>query len=85
MRFLDNSERLKILISLSDQLWDDYKRGELKEEEYFLKADEVREKINNFTEMTFLDIQKISSSLGYILIKKKNAFGTINDFKIARN
>ncbi|ROI05493.1 hypothetical protein EGI16_03655 [Chryseobacterium sp. G0240] len=85
MRFLDVSERLKILISLSDQLWDDYKCGNISEDDYFKRADEVREKINKVTDMTLLDLENLSSSIGYILIKKNNAFGTVNNFKIAKN
>jgi hypothetical protein len=85
MRFLDNSERLRILVSLSDQLWEDYECGDLTAEEYMPKADEIREEINKVTSVTFSDLQNISSSIGYLLIKKKNAFGTLNSFKIAKN
>ncbi|MDQ1859260.1 hypothetical protein [Chryseobacterium sp. WLY505] len=84
MKFLERKERLKILISISDQLWDDYKSGTLKADEYLKKADEIREELNTVTDVTFFDMQELSKSLGYILIKSRNIFGTKNQYNCQR-
>lgn len=85
MKLLQNSERLRILISLSDQLWNDYKSGELTPDQYLIKSEKIREEINKVDMCTFYDLQCISSNIGYLLIKKNNAFSTLKSFKIARN
>lgn len=85
MKFLDNSERLMILISISDRLWEDYKKGELKEKEYISKSDEIRDEITKIHNVTFSELQLLASNIGYVLMKKKNAFSYINTFTISVN
>lgn len=84
MKFLERKERLKILISISDQLWDDYKSGTLKADEYLTKADKIREELNKIDEVTFLDMQELSKSFGFILIKSRNIFGNNKNYKFQR-
>lgn len=85
MSILDNSEKLMILISISDTLWEDYKNGDISESEYIKKSDQIRNEINHRCDLTFSDLQSISNRIGYILIKKKNAFSTIYNYRIAKN
>lgn len=84
MKFLEKKERLRILLSISDQLWDDYKTGSLTADEYLLKADEIRSEFNKVAEVTFLDMQELSKSFGYILIQSKNIFGSKKQYKFQR-
>lgn len=85
MKLIDSSERLKILFLVSDQLWDDLISGELQEEEYTVKIDEIRLEMRKEINSSFLDLQNIASKIGYILTKKQKAFGLINSYVIARN
>ncbi|TQM18288.1 hypothetical protein [Chryseobacterium aquifrigidense] len=85
MSILDNSEKLMILVSISDRLWEDYKNGDLTESDYIKRSDQIRNEINQRFDLTFYDIQSISSRIGYMLIKKKNAFSTVINYKIAKN
>lgn len=85
MRFLDDSEKLMILISISDRLWEDYKNGDLLEKDYLKKSDEIRNEIIRSNSLTFLDLQSLTLKVGYVLVKNKNAFSTINNYTIARN
>ncbi|QWT88159.1 hypothetical protein KBP46_10155 [Chryseobacterium sp. PCH239] len=85
MSILDNSEKLMILISISDKLWDDYQSGDICEDEYLSKSDDVRREIMIANDLSFKDLQLFTSKIGYVLIQKKNAFSTINNYKIAAN
>lgn len=40
-------ERLKILVALSDKLWEDYDSAVISEEEYIRKMNLVKKEINN--------------------------------------
>lgn len=84
MKFLESKERLKILISISDQIWDDYKAGTLTADAYLIKADEIRDELNKVTEVTFLDMQELSRSFGYILIKSRNIFSSSKNYKFQK-
>lgn len=84
MKFLERKERLKILISISDQLWFDYKSGSLTADEYLVKADEIRDEFNKVADVTFLDMQELSKSFGYILIQSKNIFSSKKNYKFQR-
>ena len=85
MKFLDNSERLMILISISDRLWEDYNKGELTEKDYIIKSDEIRDEISKIHNITFSELQSLASNIGYILVKNKNTFTSINNFSISIN
>ena len=85
MKLLDSSERLIILITISDQLWDDYMSGLIPETEYTLKIDEIRREIRNEVSSTFFDMQTIASNIGYVLARKPNALGLIKSYKIIKN
>lgn len=84
MKFLESKERLSILISISDQLWDDYKSGCITADEYLTKADEIREELNKVEDVTFLDMQELSKGFGYIIIKSQNIFGRSKNYKFER-
>ncbi len=85
MKSLGNSEKLTILISLSNKLWEDYTNGDLKEKEYLLKSDEIRDEINKIHDVTFSDLQMLASKIGYLLINKKKAFSNTCNFIISVN
>ncbi|MDV7696251.1 hypothetical protein N6B72_04875 [Chryseobacterium soli] len=85
MRFFNSSDRIKILIALSDHLWDDFNSDSISEEEYTKKMELIRKEIDVEISISFGDLQDIASKLGYIIINKKNAFGKIENFQIAKN
>lgn len=84
MEFLETKEKLNILLSISDQLWDDYKSGFIKADEYLKKADEIREEFNKIDEVTFGDMQQLSKCFGYILIKSNSIFKNDRNYLFQR-
>ncbi|WP_288446162.1 hypothetical protein [uncultured Chryseobacterium sp.] len=84
MEFLETKEKLKILLSISDQLWDDYKSGLIKADEYLQKADDIREELNNIDEVTFGDMQHLSKCFGYFLFKSDGIFNIDRNYKFQR-
>ncbi len=84
MGYMETKERLKILISISDQLWYDYKSGHISADEYLTKADEIRREFNSISEVTLLDMQELSKRFGYILIQSKNIFSNKKNYKFQR-
>lgn len=84
MKFLETKERIEILLSISDQLWHDYKSGLLMADEYLTKADEIRNEFNNISEVTFLDMQALSRDFGYLLLRSKSIFSNKKQYKFQR-
>lgn len=85
MKLVSNEEKLKILFLISDQLWDDFKSGEITEVEYTERVDEIRAEMRREFNYSLDYMQNIASKVGYILTKKPKAFGMIKSFKIVKN
>ncbi|WP_155845877.1 hypothetical protein [Chryseobacterium gregarium] len=63
-------ERLKILVALSDKLWEDYSSTVISEEEYLKKMYLVKKEINNGFLNTMQDLELFANDLGYLILIK---------------
>lgn len=61
-------DRLKILVALSDKLWEDYDNTVISEEEYIRKMNLVKKEINNGFIKTLEELEVFTSELGYIVM-----------------
>lgn len=64
----NHRERLKILVALSDKLWEDYIEEILSEEQYLQKMHLVKKEINNGFIGTMQDLEIFTSELGYLIL-----------------
>lgn len=62
-------ERLKILVALSDKLWEDYSENVLSEEDYLKKIYLVKKEINKGFIGTMEDLDLFTKDLGYLILK----------------
>lgn len=85
MKKMTSIDKLKALVIIGDQLWDDFDRGLLTEQEYGAKVKLLKKEIEDEINISFSDIQKISNTLGYMLVKKVNPFSRIVNFTISKN
>lgn len=61
-------ERLKVLVALSDKLWEDYSENIITEEEYLNKFYLVKKEINNGFINTMQDVELFAKDLGYLIL-----------------
>ncbi|MFP7656134.1 hypothetical protein [Chryseobacterium proteolyticum] len=85
MKLIDSTERLKILISLGDQLWEDLNNFIISEKEYSSSIDYIRKELNKEASLTFSDLQNIAAQIGYVLVKKQNIVTKLSDCNILKN
>ncbi|WP_123912708.1 hypothetical protein [Chryseobacterium pennipullorum] len=64
----NHRERLKILVALSDKLWEDYADEIISEEEYLKKIYLVKKKINEGFIGTMEDLDLFTKDLGYLIL-----------------
>lgn len=62
-------ERMKVLVALSDKLWEDYNDSILSEEEYLRKFYIVKKEINNGFLNTMQELDLFTKDLGYIILE----------------
>ncbi|WP_326981798.1 hypothetical protein VUJ46_16395 [Chryseobacterium sp. MYb264] len=76
-------ERLKILVALSDKLWDDFETETISEEAYLSKMKLVKREIYGGFINTMEELQQFTYELGYVVIKlPTRTFLGSSDFKI---
>lgn len=63
-------ERMKILVAISDKLWEDYSENILSEEEYLKKFYLVKKEINNGFIDNMQDLQLFAKDLGYLVLSR---------------
>lgn len=63
-------ERMKILVAISDKLWEDYSENILSEEEYLKKFYLVKKEINNGFIDNMQDLQLFAKDLGYLVLNR---------------
>ncbi|MCJ8155688.1 hypothetical protein MKJ01_18190 [Chryseobacterium sp. SSA4.19] len=63
-------ERLKILVALSDKLWEDYTNMVISEDDYLNKMYLVKKEINNGFIDTMQDLELFTNDLGYLILTK---------------
>lgn len=85
MKALSKVDHVRILVILSDELWNDLENGIIDDEEYGVKLKLIKNEINEHLLLSFNCIQKIANKLGYIVVKNKNAFGITQNYQIAKN
>ncbi|MCL8536363.1 MULTISPECIES: hypothetical protein [Chryseobacterium] len=80
-------ERLKILVALSDKLWEDYSETLISEEEYLKKIYLVKKEINNGFIATMQDLELFAKDLGYLILNTptKTLLGGSEKIIINRN
>ncbi|MCT2409971.1 hypothetical protein NZD88_20645 [Chryseobacterium antibioticum] len=61
-------ERLKVLIALSDKLWEDYSEDIISEDDYLMKFYKVKKEINNGFLDTMQDLEVFAKDLGYLIL-----------------
>ncbi|PTT38316.1 hypothetical protein DBR28_08740, partial [Chryseobacterium sp. HMWF028] len=61
-------ERLKVLIALSDKLWEDYSENIISEDDYLMKFYKVKKEINNGFLDTMQDLEVFAKDLGYLIL-----------------
>ncbi|WFB67021.1 hypothetical protein [Chryseobacterium sp. WX] len=83
MEYLETKERLKIIVSISDRLWDDYKSGIISPDEYLIKSDDLRDELNKISDVTFFDMQEFSNKIGYLLVRTQNIFGSKKNYEFS--
>jgi hypothetical protein len=83
----NHRERLKILVALSDKLWEDYSEQILSEEEYLRKIYLVKKEINNGFIGTMEDLDLFTKDLGYLVLTSptKTFLGGSDKIIINRN
>lgn len=64
----NHRERLKILVALSDKLWEDYSDNIITEEDYLKKFYMVKKEINNGFIDTMQDLELFAKDLGYLIL-----------------
>ncbi|AQX83995.1 hypothetical protein ELBR111191_14790 [Elizabethkingia bruuniana] len=60
-------EKARILMGLSDRLWEDYTNNLLSEESYLLKLEKVRKQINKDVLSGLKELKIFASELGYTI------------------
>lgn len=68
MKKISHIEKLKILVALTDKLWEDYESNDLQEKDYILKYHQVNKEINNGFIGTFSDLDKFAEDMGYLIL-----------------
>ncbi|ASE63476.1 hypothetical protein H3Z85_08660 [Chryseobacterium indologenes] len=83
----NHRERLKILVALSDKLWEDYSEHIISEEEYLKKIYLVKKEINNGFIGTMEDLNLFTKDLGYLVLMSptKTFLGGSDKIIINRN
>nr|WP_315030389.1 hypothetical protein [uncultured Chryseobacterium sp.] len=83
----NHRERLKILVALSDKLWEDYSETIISEEEYLKKIYLVKKEINKGFIGTMEDLDLFTKDLGYLILKTptKTLLGGSETIIINRN
>lgn len=61
-------ERLKVLVAISDKLWEDYDSTTISEEEYLRKMFLVKKEINNGFINTMQELELFAKDLGYLVL-----------------
>ena len=64
----NNREKLKILIAISDKLWEDYSNNILNEDIYFNKMLKVKKEMDKCFVEKMQDIEMLAEELGYLII-----------------
>lgn len=64
----NHRERLKVLIALSDKLWEDYSEDIISEDDYLMKFYKVKKEINNGFLDTMQDLEVFAKDLGYLIL-----------------
>ncbi|MDC8106109.1 MULTISPECIES: hypothetical protein [Chryseobacterium] len=67
----NHRESLKILVALSDKLWEDYIAEILSEEQYLEKMRLVKKEINNGFIGTMQDLEVFTNELGYLILNTR--------------
>ncbi|MBK1894650.1 hypothetical protein [Chryseobacterium paridis] len=78
-------ESLKILVALSDKLWEDYIGEILSEEQYLEKMRLVKKEINNGFIGTMQDLEIFTNELGYLILNAPTKTLISNSEKIIIN
>lgn len=64
----NHRESLKVLVALSDKLWEEYLEEILSEEQYLEKMRLVKKEINNGFIGTMQDLEIFTNQLGYLIL-----------------
>lgn len=85
MKKTSHIDKLKILVALSDKLWEDYENTIILEKEYVQKYSQVKKEINNGFLETMNDLDEFARDLGYLIRPIKSFTCKSQDFKINKN
>ncbi|CAA7197510.1 hypothetical protein [Chryseobacterium potabilaquae] len=66
---MNNQEKIEVLVSIGEKLWEDYSDDKLLEDEYLIKIYKVKKEINNSFVGKMKDLKLFANDLGYVLIK----------------
>lgn len=85
MKYLSSIDRLKILVLVGDQIWEDFDNNEISEREYAERMKMLKMQVEETLSITFDEIFGICEKLGYMLVPSRGSFGKINNYQIAKN
>ena len=79
-------ERLKVLVAISDKLWEDFSNTSISEEEYLRKFFLIKKEINNGFINTMQELELFAKDLGYLVLNNPTkTFLSDNDKIIVNN
>jgi hypothetical protein len=69
MKKISHIEKLKILVALTDKLWEDFESGYLLEKDYIFKYHQVNKEINSGFIGTMNDLDRFTEEMGYLILR----------------